>query len=80
LETNGKIKLIAPEATYLAWLDFRNTGYSDDQIKDILINKAGLGFSHGPVFGNGGQGFQRMNLATPRSVIKVAMQKLIEAF
>ncbi len=80
LKTDGRIKLIAPESTYLAWLDFRDTGYTDDQVKDILINKAGLGFSHGPVFGKGGEGFQRMNLATPRSVVKVAMQRLIEAF
>jgi len=80
LSTNGKIKLIQPEATYLAWLDFSETGYNDKQIKDILINKAGLGFSHGPVFGDGGQGFQRMNLATPRSLVVEAMERLITAF
>ncbi len=80
LATEGRIRLIEPEATYLAWLDFRNTDYTDNQIKDILIKKAALGLSHGPVFGEGGQGFQRMNLATPRSVVKMAMQKLIEAF
>ena len=80
LKTEGRIKLIKPEATYLAWLDFRNTGYTDNQIKDILIKKAALGLSHGPMFGEGGQGFQRMNLATPRLVVKLAMQKLIEAF
>ena len=80
LATEGRIRLIEPEATYLAWLDFRNTGYTDIQIKDILIKKAALGLSHGPVFGEGGQGFQRMNLATPRSVVKKALQKLVEAF
>ena len=80
LSTNGKIKLIQPQATYLAWLDFRETGYNNKQIKDILINKAGLGFSHGPVFGDGGQGFQRMNLATPRSLVVEAMERLVTAF
>ncbi len=80
LSTNGKIKLIQPQATYLAWLDFHETGYNNKQIKDILINKAGLGFSHGPVFGYGGQGFQRMNLATPRSLVVEAMERLVTAF
>lgn len=80
LKTNGRIKLIEPEATYLAWLDFRGTGLGDDKIKDLLINKAGLGFSHGPVFGEGGQGFQRMNLAAPRSIVMEAMERLIDTF
>ena len=80
LSTNGKIKIIQPEATYLAWLDFRETSYNDKQIKEILINKAGLGFSHGPVFGDGGQGFQRMNLATPHSLVVEAMERLVMAF
>ena len=78
--SGSNIKLIVPEATYLAWLDFRDTGYNDDQIKDILINSARLGLSHGPSFGDGGQGFQRMNLAAPRSIIKEAMGRLIKAF
>lgn len=80
ISSGSKIKLIAPEATYLAWLDFRETGYNDDEIKDILINRAGIGLSHGPTFGEGGQGFQRMNLAAPNSIIKEATGKLINAF
>ncbi len=80
IKAGNKIKLIKPEATYLAWLDFRDTKYDDDQIKDILINNAGLGLSHGPSFGEGGKGFQRMNLAAPNSLIKEAIGKLIQAF
>lgn len=78
--SRSKIKLITPEATYLAWLDFRDTGYVDDQIKGILIESAGLGLSHGPDFGEGGEGFQRMNLAAPNSVVKKAIERLISAF
>jgi len=74
------IKLTHPEATYLAWLDFRETGLSDKQIKDKLILEAQLGFSHGPVFGEGGQGFQRMNLAAPRSTVEEACQRLNKVF
>jgi cysteine-S-conjugate beta-lyase len=80
LEAGSKIKLIKPEATYLAWLDFRDTGYNDEQIKEILINTALLGLSDGPSFGDGGQGFQRMNLATPNLLVKEAMGRLIKTF
>jgi len=74
------IKLTQPEATFLAWLDFRGTGLSDKQIKTKLIHEAKLGFSHGPVFGKGGQGFQRMNLAAPRSMIEEACHRLKKSF
>jgi cystathionine beta-lyase len=74
------VKLTHPEATYLAWLNFRETGLSDKQIKDKLILDAGLGFSHGAVFGQGGQGFQRMNLATPRSIVEEACHRLKDTF
>lgn len=80
LIAGSRIKLIKPEATYLAWLDFRDTGYNDEQIKDMLINTAMLGLSHGPSFGDGGEGFQRMNLATPNLLVKQAMGRLIKAF
>jgi len=74
------IKLTQPEATYLAWLDFGETGLSDKQIKDKLIFEAQLGLSHGPVFGEGGQGFQRMNLAAPRSLVEEACRRLRKTF
>ncbi|VAW27892.1 hypothetical protein MNBD_BACTEROID07-296, partial [hydrothermal vent metagenome] len=56
------------------------TGFSDKQIRDKLIFEAQLGFSHGPVFGAGGQGFQRMNLAAPRSIVEEACRRLKKTF
>ncbi len=78
--TNGAIKLIPPEATYMAWLDFRSLGIDDEEIKDTLINKAQLGLSHGPIFGEEAAGFQRINLAAPKAVVANAMEKLLAAF
>ena len=75
-----KIKAITPEATYMVWLDFKETGLSDDDIKHKLINEAGLGLSHGPMFGSGGEGFQRINLATPVSVVEEALEALKMTF
>jgi len=70
------IKMIQPEATYLVWLDFRELGLTGKELKHLLIQKAGIGFSEGTLFGFGGEGFQRMNVACPRSLIIKGMDQL----
>jgi cysteine-S-conjugate beta-lyase len=68
------------EATYMAWLDFRKLGIPDKELRTMLIEKAGLGFVDGPTFGSGGEGFQRMNFACPRSVLEKALTRLVHLF
>ncbi|MFW5819685.1 MAG: MalY/PatB family protein [Bacteroidota bacterium] len=74
-----EIKPIIPEATYLVWLDCRALNMSDKELKNFIIQKAGLGLNHGAVFGKGGEGFQRINVATPRKLLKEALIKLEKA-
>ena len=74
-----KVKMIRPEGTYLVWLDFRALQMGNKELKNFIQNKAKLGLSDGPVFGPGGEGFQRMNIACPRSVVKEALMRLKEA-
>lgn len=71
-----KIKPMKPEATYLIWLDCRDLGLNDKELKEFMIEKARLGFNEGPMFGAGGEGFQRMNVGCPRSVVKEALERL----
>jgi len=80
INCKSKINLIKAESTYLGWLDFKATGLKDKQIKDILVNTAKVGLSPGAVFGSGGEGFQRINLATPRSVVTTAIKQISNAF
>ncbi|MCM3127453.1 MULTISPECIES: PatB family C-S lyase [unclassified Paenibacillus] len=68
-----------PEATYLLWIDFRNLGMEHKELFDFLVTKAGLVFSSGTDFGKEGEGFMRMNVACPRSMLEEAMQQLHEA-
>jgi cystathionine beta-lyase len=75
-----KIKMIRPEATYMAWLDFRGLNMSDSDLKLFLIHKAGLGLSAGTDFGNGGEGFCRINLACRRKTVEEAAGLLFSAF
>lgn len=74
------LSMIPAEATYLAWIDFRMTNLTDEKIKEKLVNEAGLGLSPGSIFGSGGSGFQRMNLAAPSKIIDEGIERLNMAF
>jgi cystathionine beta-lyase len=74
------IKVMRPEGTYLVWLDFRGTNIHYEKITKFLINEAGLGLSDGKLFGEEGNGFQRLNIACPRSVLKQGLDNLKLAY
>jgi len=76
------IRMVKPEATYLLWLDFRAMGLNGADLTKKLISEAGLALSPGHLFGSGGEGFMRMNIACPRSQMLLALsgiEKMINA-
>ena len=73
------VKACLPEATYLLWVDFRGTGWTQDEIQRFLVEDAGLGFNRGDSFGAGGTGFVRINCAVPEYRIDEAIQRLRNA-
>lgn len=75
-----QVKVIEPEGTYLVWLDFRGTNLSDEEINDQIIHQAKLWLDAGTIFGKQGEGFQRINLATSRSILKEALERLVRVF
>lgn len=74
-----QIKLIAPEGTYLLWLDCRGLGMDDHDLKHFFVHKAGLGLSPGTLFGEAGSGFMRMNIGTPKQIIANALDNISKA-
>jgi cystathionine beta-lyase len=70
-----KIKLVEPEGTYLAWLDCNELGLSSQKLDEALTREK-LWLSAGHSFGKGGNGFERMNTACPRSVLHNALERL----
>jgi len=74
-----KIRLIEPEGTYLAWLDCNELGLSVKMLDEALLSKGKLWLSSGSSFGKGGNGFERMNAACPRSVLQNALERLKKA-
>jgi cystathionine beta-lyase len=75
-----KIKLVEPEGTYLAWLDCRALGLPQNELDNAITNKAKLWLNSGPSFGKGGNGFQRMNVGCPHSVVQIALDRLKKEF
>ena len=67
------VRLVEPEGTYLIWLDCRELGYSDDELNNKVLNDAKLWLDGGSMFGEEGKGFQRINIACPKSVLKDAL-------
>lgn len=74
------VRLVPMEATYLAWLDFNGTVLTSDEIQDRIRNRARLWLNNGILFGKTGKGFQRLNLACPRSILAEALHRLKTAF
>lgn len=71
-----EIKMMDHEATYLVWLDFRDLGLSEKEIDNMIIYKAGLWLDSGGIFGKSGEGFQRINVACPRSILTEALERI----
>lgn len=70
------VKFIEPEGTYLAWLDFNSVGLNSEDLNDLLLHKAKVALDNGPIFGAGGEGFQRVNVACPRSILERCMKRI----
>jgi cystathionine beta-lyase len=69
-------RVIPLEGTYLAWVDLGTLGFSDEQLKERILGKARIWLDDGPLFGTGGKGFQRINLACPRSTLGQALEAI----
>ena len=73
------VKPLLPQASFLIWLDCRALKLNHDRLLHLFINKARLALNDGAMFGPGGDGFMRMNVGTPRAVLRQAMEQLRQA-
>ena len=75
-----KIKPLRPEASFLVWLDCRELRLTHNELIDLFVNRAHLALNDGAMFGPGGEGFMRMNVGTPRTILKEALDRLYQQF
>jgi cysteine-S-conjugate beta-lyase len=70
------LKPMKADATYLLWIDCRELGLSDEELKEKLLYKGKLALEPGTKYGEGGEGFVRMNLACPRETLNEGLKRL----
>jgi cysteine-S-conjugate beta-lyase len=73
------IHMIESEGTYLLWLDCRELGMSDSELKQFFTQKARVGLNPGLTFGSNGSGFMRMNIGTRKAVVAEALERIAGA-
>ncbi|MBQ5441088.1 MAG: aminotransferase class I/II-fold pyridoxal phosphate-dependent enzyme, partial [Firmicutes bacterium] len=78
-KTDGKVKLVEPEGTYLLWLDCSALNMDDKALDEFFVHKTGLRFDAGTMFGESGSGFTRMNIACPEKTLREALERIVNA-
>ena len=71
-----QLKVKKPEGTYLLWVDFSNLNVDKEDLKNALINKGRIALNDGSSVGIGGDGYYRINLACPRSMVLEGLKRI----
>jgi cystathionine beta-lyase len=70
------ITVVPPEGTYLVWLDCRRLGLDKLGLQHLMLEEAGVYLDEGFIFGPQGEGFERINIACPRSILVEALERI----
>jgi cystathionine beta-lyase len=73
------VDFIDPEGTYLAWLNCNRLGMDDKKLSEFLLKKAKVALDDGIIFGPGGECFERINVACPKSILEECMNRIVNA-
>jgi cystathionine beta-lyase len=71
-----RITVVRPEGTYLAWLDCRRLGLDRWGLKRLMLDEARVYLDEGFIFGDEGEGFERINVACPRALLVEALERI----
>lgn len=78
-ENCPSVTAVLPEVSFLVWLDFSQLGLSQEELMKLLVEKAHVAMNDGAMFGRQGVGYVRLNVGTPRSVLKKALDSIAAA-
>ena len=73
------IHTTVPEATYLMWIDYRETGLDEQEMMERLLHKGFVELDPGTKYGEAGRGFLRMNVASPFDLVKQGVDGIKKA-
>lgn len=74
-----KAKYMIPEGTYFAWIDLRDYGLTAEELEKLMVYDAKLALDEGYIFGDQGKGFERINVACPRSILEECLERMSRA-
>ena len=74
-----QLQVVQPEGTYLLWFDCLALGLDQDRLEELMLEKARIYLDEGYIFGPEGAGFERINIACPRSVLDEALVRIGDA-
>lgn len=74
-----RVEVIEPEGTYLVWLDFRKVEPDPEKLEKLMLGRAKVALDEGYIFRNGGEGFERINIACPRPILEKALVQISDA-
>jgi cystathionine beta-lyase len=74
-----QLKTYPQQATYLKWIDCRGLGLTNSALENFMLSKAKIWLNEGYTFGTGGDGFERLNFAVPRSKLEQGLTLIKDA-
>jgi len=70
------LRLQQAEGLYLVWIDCRNLGLDEGELKRLFVDQAKVLPVQGSTYGVEGEGFIRLNIACPRVVLEEALRRI----
>ncbi len=74
------LDMIRPQASYLVFVDMRALKMSNKELADFFVNDAHVAVNMGALFGDGGNGFVRLNVGCPRATLHDALVRIKDAY
>lgn len=71
---------LKPEASFLFWIDCRESGIDPEKVDEVFMEQAGIQLNNGLEHGEEGRGFVRMNFAVTRATLDAALDKMETLF
>lgn len=78
-ENLPEVKVVEPQGTYLVWVDFSKIESDPARLEKLMLNDAKVALDEGYIFRNGGDGFERINIACPRTILEKALEQITRA-
>lgn len=75
-----EFEILERQGTYLLWISYEKLGITEEELEKWFLEKANVSVYMGSVFGNQGRGFIRLNIASPRTMLKKAYERMAAVY